>query len=261
LPKEEIEQIKREMSANAFAREFLCDFGASAEDSVITIEEAVNATQIQHMPNEYLSMPAVFSLDVARFGDDSSVLFMRRGLRAYTPWKLAKASNVVVAEFVVSKYYEHKPERIFVDAGQGQGVIDILQNQLPRTVIEVPFNSRARDHAKFANRRAEMYFLLRDWLRKGGALPPDVPDLVAELSAVTYKFNNAGKIQLEPKEDLKARLGKSPDFADSLALSFAEPVMPNTGQKQTFADTTENVFAGFDYEETGRQQYADNMWS
>lgn len=257
LPSEEVEQLRKEMGDNAFRQEFLCDFSASSEDVLITIDESTAATRQTHMPNDYLSMPAVFGVDVARFGDDRSVVFMRRGLQVYSPWILARANNVEVAERIISLYHEHMPHSIFVDAGQGQGVIDILSQHLPGKVIEVPFNSSARYSTKFYNRRAEMYFTCREWLRKGGSLP-NIPDLITELSAPTYKFNVAGKILLEPKEDIKKRLGKSPDLADALILTFAENIQPSMSSRQLYADMNDSPLSG--YEDTYQQQkWADGI--
>jgi hypothetical protein len=62
-------------------------------------------------------------------------------------------------------------------------------------------------------------------MQSGGAIP-DIPALKSELSVVEYHFTPSGKIQLEPKEKIKEKIGKSPDLADSLALTFAFPVMP-----------------------------------
>lgn len=256
LPQSEIDQIRREMGENAFRQEFLCDFSASSEDVLITIDEAVAATQRVYMPNDYLSMPNVFGVDVGRFGNDRSVVFERRGLVARKPWVLAKADNVQVAEKIISLYYEHRPERIFVDAGQGQGVIDILHRTL-NCVIEVPFASSALDNTKFLNRRAEMWYTMREWIRHGGQIP-DIPELVTEISAPLYMFNQSGKIQLEEKKLIKERIGKSPDLADALALTFAAPVLPNTGHRQEYADTRLNPFE--EYEHAGRrQEYADGI--
>ena len=86
------------------------------------------------------------------------------------------------------------------------------------------FASAAADD-RYANKRAEMYFKVRDWMEAGGAIPNE-PLLKSELSIVEYKFTPAGKIILEPKEKVKEKIGKSPDTADSLALTFAMPVMP-----------------------------------
>ena len=65
---------------------------------------------------------------------------------------------------------------------------------------------------------------MADWIKRGGCLPPD-RDLARELCNVTYTYYN-GKFRLEEKDFIKKRIGKSPDKADALALTFALPEMP-----------------------------------
>lgn len=254
LDPKEVEQIKGEMGENAFKQEFLCDFSASSDDVLITIDEVVAATKRVYMPNDYLSMPNVLGVDVGRFGDDNSVILERRGLVASMPIILTKADNVTVADRIMTVYYRTRPKFIFVDAGQGQGVIDILHRRL-NCVIEVPFGGSAMDSAKFLNRRAEMWFRMREWIRAGGQIP-NIAQLVTELSAPLYEFTSNGKIQLEEKKKIKERIGKSPDLADALALTFAEDVMPEVGQRQMYADVSQNPFENYD--RIGTQMYADN---
>ena len=263
LPADEVAQIQKEMGDNAFRQEFMCDFSASSDDVLITIDEAVAATQRTYMPSDYLSMPSVFGVDIARFGDDRTVVFERRGLVAKQPTIISKADNVQVAERIISLYHERQPQMIFIDAGQGQGVIDILHRQLP-CVIEVPFSGAALNTAKFANRRAEMWYSLREWIKVGGQIP-NIPDLITELSAPLYAFNQSGKIQLEEKKLIKERIGKSPDLGDALALTFAALVLPSLGQRQMFADTKTNLFEEYDGDYTNpqyqrqRQEFADGV--
>ena len=75
-----------------------------------------------------------------------------------------------------------------------------------------------------------MYFEAVDWIRRGGQLPPGAAshELIAALSQTTYSFRG-DRLLLEPKEQVKARLGYSPDDADAFALTFAQPVAPRGG--------------------------------
>ena len=72
-----------------------------------------------------------------------------------------------------------------------------------------------------------MWDNMRAWLQAGGALP-DMPELKTELVTPEYGFDAANRMKLESKEKIKERLGKSPDIADALALTFALPVYPKT---------------------------------
>ena len=100
--------------------------------------------------------------------------------------------------------------------------IEIRQMGVP-CVFEVNFGQAAIDSQRYANIRAEMYFTLAEMLKNGGALPDD-PNLKSELSVTEYKFTSAGKIILQPKEEIKEMTGRSPDRADAVALTVAVPV-------------------------------------
>jgi hypothetical protein len=73
-------------------------------------------------------------------------------------------------------------------------------------------------HKNYARCRDELWFGIADWLKAGGAIPDD-SKLTGELVAVEYAFTPAAKIKVESKDDLRARLGRSPDRADALALA------------------------------------------
>lgn len=252
----EVEQMRAEMSEGAFRQEFLCDFSASSDDVLITIDEATESSQRAYLPTAYQSMPLVMGVDVARFGDDRTVIFPRRGLVASDPIIVAKLDNVEVANRVISLYHQMRPHSVFVDAGQGQGVIDILRQALP-CVYEIPFGGSALDAAKYYNRRSEMWFLMREWVRAGGATPK-VDGLVGELSSPLYSYDAKGRISLEKKEDIKERLGRSPDLADALALTFAMPVLPESHGRQEYADRQTNVLMEYNDLSNGGG-YADGI--
>lgn len=255
LPASEVADAKAGMSDNAFRQEFLCDFSASSDDVLITLDEAQAAADRDYAPEIYASMPLVFGVDVARFGDDSTCIVMRRGLKAFPAVKIHHKDSVEVAQRIISLYHQHQPQDIFVDAGQGQGVIDVLRRALP-CVNEVPFGGQALDPARYFNRRSEMWYLMREWIKDGGAIDND-PQLVGELAAPTYEFTTQGKIALEKKDDIKERLGRSPDVADALALTFALPVLPELGRRQEYADMQRNIFAS--YNEDLGDQYASGI--
>jgi hypothetical protein len=120
---------------------------------------------------------------------------------------------------------------VFVDAGNGSGVIDRLR-QLGHNIIEVWFGGKPIDE-QYRDKRAELWSALADWLRLGGAIPDDVA-LKQDLAAPTYSFSPQGKRVLESKDDLKARGLPSPDLGDALALTFAAPVAPRSERERFF---------------------------
>lgn len=188
-------------------------------------------------PEAKLYDPLVMGVDVARFGDDQSVIVLRRGRDAKSVgWiTMRGADTMQLAARIVDVANEVRPDAIFVDeGGVGGGVVDRL-NMLRQPVIGVQFGGRAdRSTQKsegmvgYSNKRAEMWGNMRDWL-KGGMIP-DNADLAAELIGVEYGYvikDGVDVIQLEKKSDMKKRGLSSPDLADALALTFAYPVNPS----------------------------------
>lgn len=178
--------------------------------------------------------PLVMGVDVARFGDDQTCIVLRRGRDARNlPWvKLRGADTMTVAAKVAEMAQEWKPDAIFVDGGGvGAGVVDRLR-MLHHPVIEVQFGGKADFSGPtqegafvYANKRAEMWGMMRDWLR-GGSIPDD-QELKADLVGVEYGYTIKGGVDaiiLESKADMKRRGLASPDLSDSLALTFAYPV-------------------------------------
>ena len=210
-------------------------------------EEAARRVDIEASAFDAL----VMGVDVARFGDDETVIQLRRGrdARSFPPVRLAKVDTMTVAGKVAELATQHSVDAIFVDGGGvGGGVIDRLR-QLRFPVIEVQFGARpdgtnlVDPSIACANKRAEIWCAMRDWL-SGGTIPNDA-HLIEQLAGVLYGFNANNAIQLERKEDMKKRGMASPDWADALAVTFAFPVFPvardRAGQrKPAFADMEYN---------------------
>ena len=164
----------------------------------------------------------VLGVDVARFGDDRTVILLRHGPVAFAPRVLRNQDTMQVAGQVAQVFDEHKPDGLFLDAATfGAGVLDRLV-QLGYPAIGIDFGAADYD-PKFRNRRAGMWWRMAEWIRGRGALP-QMPELQAELTTPTYKFDENNKLQLEKKAEVKKRTGVSPDLADALALTFAQPV-------------------------------------
>lgn len=168
--------------------------------------------------------PMILGVDIARFGDDQSVIRGRKGRdgRIIPPIKWRGMDTVFSAGKVAEAIERYKPEAVFIDGGGvGGGVVDILKSRGFR-VIEVNFGGQAGDSKKYANKRAEMWGLLRDWMPTG-VIDPD-QELFDDLIGVEYGFDKDGRILLEKKEEMKKRGLASPDNGDALALTFAQPV-------------------------------------
>ncbi len=177
----------------------------------------------------------VVGVDHARFGDDSSVIFTRTGRdgRSWPPIKLRQVDTMTLASRVAEhvNVIRSAGRHVVVNidgGGVGGGVIDRLRS-MQFNVNEVQFGSRALDPKKWANRRAEIWGALREWLAVG-ALPKD-EELAADLTNLEYGYTSADQILLEKKESMKSRGLASPDIADALACTFAVPTpIPMAGE-------------------------------
>ena len=185
---------------------------------------AVEAAQARPLQFKDPGAACVLGVDIARFGDDQSVIRGRQGrdARVIPPIKWRGMDTVFSAGKVAEAIQRYQPDAVFIDGGGvGGGVVDILKSQGYR-VIEVNFGSTAREGKKYYNKRAEMYGGLRDWISTG-CLDGD-QELRDDLVGIEYSFDKEGRVQLEKKEDAKKRGLASPDDGDALALTFAEPV-------------------------------------
>lgn len=199
-------------------------FPPSGFNSLLSHEDVAAAMKRHIRPEDYQWAAKVLGVDVAREGDDKSVLFPRQGLAATQPQVMRNATSIEGAAAVAHLEDTQQIDGTFIDntGGFGGGWIDKLRAPpLNRSPQGIHFAGKATD-PRYANIRAEMWFKMAEWIKGGGALP-HIPEMIAELTTPTYSFQG-DKLLLEPKEKIKARLGRSPDYADALALTFAYPV-------------------------------------
>ena len=243
IPADKLAEMKAEMTDTEIRQELLCDFTASAANIVIPIDLVTEAAARNITQDQVEGAVSVMGVDVARFGDDDTVITHRQGLCCHPQIKLHGLSTMEVASAVAAHYWKIKPDAIIVDAGaMGAGVIDRLRQMGMPNVFEINFGGSAIDSDRYANLRAEIYFKTLEWLKAGGAIPNDT-DLKSELTVTEYKYTSAGKIILQPKEHIKELTGRSPDRADSLALTFAVPVNKTAGaRRQVTTANTEYKF-------------------
>lgn len=222
---EEVTRLRGDMSENAFAREYLCDFSASGDDQLMSLSEVEDSARRSLREDQYSFAPVILGVDVARFGDDSCVIQRRQGLASFEPLVFQGIDNMTFAGHVAAQIVKYSPDAVFVDAGHGQGVIDRLR-QLGHHVIEVHFGG-SPNHPRYKNKRAEMWYELAEWIKAGGVIPNNLR-MKQDLATPTFSYDAANKIILEPKDAIKARGLPSPDLGDALALTFTYPVQKKT---------------------------------
>jgi hypothetical protein len=140
----------------------------------------------------------------------------------------SKLDTMQIAGKLASYYRDMSPDGLFVDKlGLGAGVYDrLMELQIP--VIGVGAGSRATDSERYENKRAEMWFLMAKWFSDQPVRIPNDSALIADLSTFQPETSSNGRRQLESKQKLRKRGIRSPDGADALALTWAEPVMSKT---------------------------------
>lgn len=170
----------------------------------------------------------LIGVDVARFGDNSTVIFPRIGRDAKSfPFREYKGlDNVQVAEKVIEVVKEFRNigkscQGIFIDGGGlGGGVVDILR-RAGYNPIDINFGGKSSDR-RFTRKVDEMWGRMRDELQYLAI--PNNQDLIDQLTQREYGFTTSGKISLESKTDMAERGVQSPDKADALALTYATTV-------------------------------------
>ncbi len=199
-------------------------FPPASLNTLLGHEEVMAAMNRKLRRDEYNWAQKRLGIDVARFGDDRTVIFPRQGLVAYKPAILRNARTTEIAARVMLAKQRWRSELELIDASNylAAGVVDnLLAAGIP--VHEIAFSGKAID-PRYKNRRAEMHLQLAELVKRGMALPNEA-ELVEELTAPTYMFAN-GVFQLEEKDQVKKRIGRSPDLADALAATCALPEMP-----------------------------------
>lgn len=218
VTKERIERARAQygITSDAYKVRILGEFPSSSSDALFSVEEledAINREVSKDLGNE------IWGLDVAEFGDDYSVLCKRRGsyIRGFT--KFSNLDAVALGEQIANEYKNAsiKPKAIYVDVvGIGAGVWSVLLRfNLP--VFRADVRGKTNENGLF-NKRMEIYKKLKDNLPLLSI--PDDDELIGELGALKYEITDNGLTKLESKRNTKKSLGRSPDKADSLAITF-----------------------------------------
>lgn len=177
----------------------------------------------------YKAFSKVIGVDVARHGADQSVVTMRQGNHVWPQKRYRIADLMDLADVVAGHIHEFEPDCVFVDAtGMGWGVIDRLrQMNFGNLVIPVQVGEKANNPARYVRKRDELWDKGKTWLSEGGCLPRDT-ELETDLTSPQYGYDTKMRIEIESKDDMRARDLPSPDSADSLLLTFANPIAAHT---------------------------------
>lgn len=177
----------------------------------------------KHQAEGWNHAPKIMGVDIARYGDNQSEIAIRQGRKTFPIIRVPKGDLMQQAHFIADQIRTQFPALTCVDgAGMGAGVVDKLR-ELGFSVMDVNGGNQSLN-PRFLNKRAEMYWEMKEHIENGECeLPPD-RELKEHLTATGYSYTDKGRIRLDRKEDIQAEYGFSPDKADALSLTFAFPV-------------------------------------
>ena len=217
-------------------------FQVSGEGSFIRPELVLQARKATLEVDVYA--PLLIGVDVALGGGDKTWMISRKGRVAgrHLNEKMDTPDSMEIAGRLARIMEEMKPDMVFIDVGggYGSGVYDrLVERNFGQFITPVQFGARPTlegaqetktgeglGSRNYANKRAEIWGALRDWLADpGGADIPDDDELHTHIVAPGKRLNSNDQTALESKEKIRQRLGLSPDGGDALALTFAEPVL------------------------------------
>lgn len=203
------------------------EFPDSDDHSFITLKMLRESTKVEPIPDG-----THLGVDIARFGNDENVMLnlTDRVVKSVDSWR--GQSTMETTGRIVREIEEHgiPPENVHIDViGVGGGVVDRLY-ELGYPVDPVNNSESPKDdwygilneHDAFLNRRAELYWVAKELLKQGAlCIPAEFRQVHTDLAAPTYSYNSHGKIQIEAKDKIKKRIGRSPDHGDALVMALS----------------------------------------
>jgi len=201
-----------------------------SSNCIISLKDLIRAKSTKL--TDYEDGEITISCDVARFGDDATVIFFKKGNKVFPPIKIDKCTLTTVADRIYGVYedlrstYADETIKINIDStGLGIGVVDILRKKKfdNAYVNGIAFSHAPKDKEKYADITSEMMFTVRDILRDEVVELPAIEILITELGGRLYNVDEKGRYKAESKSNYKKRIGKSPDYADALMLLFYRP--------------------------------------
>lgn len=199
----------------------LAKFPRQSSTQFISLEVVQDAMDRNANPTLYRHHQPIIGVDVARYGSDESIICIRQGDYVHPLKKFRQIDTMELAGKVYEEVRRFGGQAVCcVDGvGVGAGVVDRLM-QMGVQTIDVQSAQRSLDIRTYANKRAELWGKMKDWLMCNAVLPKDT-ELLKQITSLEYGLNNKLQIQLESKEQMRKDGKKSPDLADALAYTFA----------------------------------------
>lgn len=212
------------------------EFPSTSENQLISQALAETAAALKPEESQYEFAPAIIGVDPAWSGTDSLAIVVRKGIWSKILEVMPKNDNDLRTAGKIARYQDtYGAAAVFIDLGYGTGIFSAGKDMGRKGWRLVSFAEKPLKDG-FANKRAEMWSDMKDWLSEGGAIDNN-DTLIKDLTSPEVFVNRSGKLQLESKQEMKKRGLPSPNIADALALTFAYPVQANVNSKYHMART------------------------
>lgn len=219
------EKQQRDLDPVILAQEVDIDYSASVSNAWISgdlIEAAFN-----NGPADVEAIgPTIMGVDAAHFGDDRSVVTVRKGRVVLDRRRNAKLDTQDLAGWVTEIADIYKPDMIVWELdGPGVGGYDMMKRgPYKEVVIGVHTGARVKDGKNY-NIRARGWRKMGEWYADGPVSVPRDGEVKSQTSAMRYGYKD-GLLLMEDKKEYKKRVGRSPDDSDSEMLTHVVENMP-----------------------------------
>jgi len=195
------------------------DWGAfEGTANVFPYQAVIDAFETTLEPGD----PKEIGVDVARYGDNETVISLRQGGKVDLLDIIPKSDLMYVVGKIILRKNEHNSTKLKVDAdGMGAGVVDRLREQDIK-VIEIHGGAKAENEERFANLKTEIHWGFRERLLAGTVDLPDDLKLKAQLTSIEYKIRSSGQLEIVSKEEMRKKGIESPDRAEAVIYAFAD---------------------------------------
>lgn len=224
------------MDSDYVRMRLLGEFPSSGEAQLISTTAIESMTCKERIRNArqtrtYTQHPCIFGVDVAGSGADMSVIAMRQGSRVEILFESPTANFEEIVEKIIEFGKLHKVDRVFFDiGGVGFGMKDMLRIKGFENAQGIDFGQGADNPSSHLNKRSEIFYRMKMW-----AMYDDKPyientkhetiqKILSELKAIQIAHRDDQKTQIIPKKLIKKDIGRSPDYADAIALTFSKKV-------------------------------------
>ena len=209
--------------SSVYQTRVLGQFPEEADDTLIPLRDVEAA--VKRRSDIPPDTKPVMGVDVARFGNDKTVIIIRHGPKVIYIDELRKSDIVNTTGAVVTAALKYKLKDIIVDEiGVGAGVLDNLKADRRFNAQGLNGSNSSSNNEKYLNLRAEVFDGLRQRFADGDISIPNDPELISQLASLTYKYNARGQLQLESKDQIRSVGRQSPDKADAIALAFTSEI-------------------------------------